>query len=436
MRDLMSNGVRRVVRSHESDERIVRRRLKKIWITKAAGRECTNREAAFRLCLSVGHVKALKRKFRRTGDTVFIHGNTGRIPSNKIGDEEKQRILEIKRLRNRAGQMIYEDITFRHFKRKLEENFGVVRSTGAVTKILKEAGYRSIRAHRVKSEAIHERRPAKENMGELLQGDGSEFDWFGDGKRNCIHVLIDDSTNIPTGIYMARHECAFGYNECMAQTVLNYGKPKALYVDGLSVFFEHREPTVEEQLSGEEPETGFARAMRKLRVELIRARSPQGKGRVERFWETAQQILPVEFKERNITTVEEANRFLPEFVRKYSGWFARKTKGSVFTPLKESEKRTLASILSVKEWRTTDRGCVLSLKNYLFRASGHPQERLAVHLSVRDGIYAVTKNGKRVELELFDEDSSGRRMPEVWKDLIEEFFFKDAKAKYRCRKVG
>jgi len=61
-----------------------------------------------------------------------------------------------------------------------------------------------------------------------------------------------------------------------------YGIPKALYVDFKNVYITTREPTIEEQLRGECPLTQFGKACKKLGIEILGARSPQAKGRVER----------------------------------------------------------------------------------------------------------------------------------------------------------
>ena len=53
-------------------------------------------------------------------------------------------------------------------------------------------------------------------------------------------------------------------------------------------------------------------------------------------------------------------------------------------------------------------------------------------LCTRYGMWGVTKSGNRVEIELFDDDECNPNMPQVWKDLINKYFFEDAKAKYRA----
>ena len=61
-----------------------------------------------------------------------------------------------------------------------------------------------------------------------------------------------------------------------------------------------------------------------------------------------------------------------------------------------------------------------------------PKQKIEIHLSVQDGMWGVTKSGKRIEIELFDDDECNPNMPQVWKELINKYFFEDAKAKYRA----
>lgn len=410
-------------------------RNRKEKIEKSLNGLYTNRELALELSITIGHAKTIKRRYRQEGEKSLVHGNTGRKPRHAISDEEKSLLLKIKEQTNKSGKKIFENVNFSHFRDILEDVYGIKRSRNTISKILKEAGYKSPKIRRShKEKTIHERRPKREKEGELLQGDATPFEWFEDGHKYALHAFIDDATKKPTAMYMTKNECAFGYNECLRYTILHKGRPKALYLDKLSVFFNNRKLTIEEQLQGKEKSaTQFAQSCKELGIELIAANSPQAKGRVERFWDVVQSRLPVELKLRDITTVEGVNEFLPTFMKMYAKWFGEepKSKESAFLPPTDEQKIELAKILAVKIQRKTDSGCIFSLKNYLFKVPHTPNQHIMIYLSVKDGIYGITKNGKRVELELFDDDSSGNAMPEVWKDLIEEYFYKDAKAKYR-----
>mgnify|MGYP002623813549 CR=1 FL=1 len=407
---------------------------KKHWIDKAVKGLCTNRQCAMELNLCVGHIKVLKRRYKEEGDSVFIHGNTGRQPKHTMPESDLKRIIEIKESVNQSGKKIFDKVNFTQFTTILNDFYGIDYSRNTISNKLKEAGYVSPKKRKSKKEeTLHEIRPARPRFGELLQGDGTSFDWFENGKMNCIHVLIDDATDIPVAMYMVKNECAFGYYEIVRQMLLKYGIPEAFYLDGLRLFFSDKKTDIEE--TEKDSLTQFAQTMEfSFGIEMIRAYSPQAKGRVERFNQTIQSDLPVYFKLYNINTVEEANSFLPLYCKIYARKFGREPKESetAFVPLNENQKMDLAKLLSVKVERTTDSGCSFSLNNYIFIAHGAPKQKIEIHLSVQDGIWGITKTGKRVEIELFDDDECNPHMPQVWKDLINKYFFEDAKAKYRA----
>jgi hypothetical protein len=62
--------------------------------------------------------------------------------------------------------------------------------------------------------------------------------------------------------------------------------------------------------------------MAEVDIRLIAAHSPQAKGRVERLWGTLQDRLVSELRLAGATTMEEANAYLPAFLRRYNRTFA------------------------------------------------------------------------------------------------------------------
>lgn len=71
-----------------------------------------------------------------------------------------------------------------------------------------------------------------------------------------------------------------------------------------------------------EPVTQFQRALTTLEIELICAHSPQAKGRVERANQTLQDRLIKEMRLLGISSYEEANKYLPDFIQDYNRRFA------------------------------------------------------------------------------------------------------------------
>lgn len=110
----------------------------------------------------------------------------------------------------------------------------------------------------------------------------------------------------------------------LRQILTDYGVPLAIYSDRHTIFKSTIEDklTLEDELNGKQaPLTQFGRALSELGIEHIKARSAQAKGRIERLWETLQDRLTVELALAKITTIEEANQFLREFIPKFNVQF-------------------------------------------------------------------------------------------------------------------
>jgi hypothetical protein len=61
---------------------------------------------------------------------------------------------------------------------------------------------------------VHELRPRRSRIGELIQLDGSEHDWFeGRGERCTLLVFIDDATSETLHLKFVKSENTFDYFE-------------------------------------------------------------------------------------------------------------------------------------------------------------------------------------------------------------------------------
>nr|WP_242979096.1 hypothetical protein [Carboxydocella thermautotrophica] len=172
------------------------------------------------------------------------------------------------------------------------------------------------------------------------------------------------------GLYLAKNECLQGYFEVIWQIVNKHGIPASIYADRHSIFLSQNASklTIEDQLQGKVVnDTQFGRAMKELGITLIPARSPQAKGRVERLWETLQSRLPVEFKIAGITTIDEANEFLSQYIEKFNSQFAVKALEPETAYRALDQNIDIGHILCVKQKRTIDNGGVFSFYNRHFK---------------------------------------------------------------------
>ena len=242
-------------------------------------------ETARRLNLSGRRIKQLKKAFRENGAAAFVHGNSGRHPSNYTDEKLRAKIISLKK------REIYKDTNFTHFQELLEEQENVKISYSSLSRILKSAGIISKRSRRTEGRCFR-RRKRKSAPGDMLQADGSSFDWFGSGVRCTLHAFIDDATGIITGLYFCRNECLMGYLEVLRQTLVNYGIPLEFYADKAGIFLVNTKKsenwTVAEMLAGKTlDKTQFGRIVdEQLGITMISAHTLKAKGRVERLWGT------------------------------------------------------------------------------------------------------------------------------------------------------
>ena len=172
-----------------------------------------------------------------------------------------------------------------------------------------------------KRRPYRQRRLRKAHFGELVQLDGSFHRWFEQrGPEGCLMNLVDDATG-KTLCQLGEQETIWAAARLLRSWIERYGIPRALYTDWNTVYV--RPANEREKRGSQEPLTQFGRMCAKLGIEIIPARSPQAKGRVERNHGTHQDRLIKKLRRQNISSYAAANRFLeevylPEHNRRYS----------------------------------------------------------------------------------------------------------------------
>lgn len=344
----------------------------------------TGKEAAIILKLSERQVWRKVKSIKESGEIGIKHKNHFNKPKHSISDDLKQKIINLKLSED------YCDTNFTHFRELIEERENIKISYTPLYNILTEAGIKSKKKH--KDRKTHRRRKRKEYEGELVQADGTPFDWFNDGNMYSIHGFIDDATGKILGLYMCENECLLGYLEATRQMLINHGSPKCVYPDKYSVFFPaiKQKLTIEEQLQGKEkPVTQFGRIMDFLGIEMFPASTSQAKGRIERLWETLQDRLITEFKINNIKTIDQANNFLPNYIKKYNKRFAVEPVRDESKFLKIPSYINLDLLLTSKFTRIIDNSGMFTIKNKKFQIVNNkilPGVKVDIYMSKKIGI--------------------------------------------------
>lgn len=352
-------------------------------------------EASILLGLSERQIKRLRKGVTEKGEEAVKHGNTGKSPSTAIKGEERERIIELYKSK-------YYGSNFEHFTEMLEVNESISIGVTTIKRFLKASDIQSPKKKRKPKK--HARRKRREHEGALVQTDATPHDFFGTGEKYCLHGAVDDATGKIVGLHMTKHECLEGYLNIFEQMIGNFGIPASIYADRHTIFSSTaaNKLTLEDELAGKQAnDTQLGRAMRELGITLIRARSPQAKGRIERLWATLQDRLVIEFRIHGVTDINAANQYLQTFIPRYNQRFAVEAveTQSMFMP----NTFDLINILCVREKRKLDNGSAFSYYGKYFVVIGGipPGVSIEVIAHRKLGIFALYK-GQRYDVYRID----------------------------------
>jgi DNA-binding Lrp family transcriptional regulator len=263
----------------------------------------TQQEAAEQMGVTPRWVRKLLARMRKQGDRAVIHGLRGRNSNRKIPEAERARAI-------RLVEQEYRDFGPTLAGEYLSERHGIQVSRETLRGWM--IGAQLWKSRRKRVERIHQWRPRRAQCGELVQWDTSEHDWLeGRGERLYLILLIDDASSRALARFV-RHDSTAENMRTLRAYVQRWGRPVAVYTDKASLFKINRAPKIEEQLRAERPRTQIGRALEELGIEWIAAHSPQAKGRVERFFGTAQDRLVKGLRKAGVGTLEEAQRYLQQ----------------------------------------------------------------------------------------------------------------------------
>ncbi len=328
-------------------------------IKKLISRHINGTAAASLLGLSVRQIKRLKAKVLQNGAKGLIHQSRGKIGHNHLPPPERQEISDLVRKN-------YYDFGPTFAAEKLSRLHHIDRDPKTIRQIMIDEGFWK---PKVKKAASTHRawRERKSCYGEMIQFDGSYEFWFENrGTKCCLLVAIDDAAGKIVFAEFAEHEGVFPVFAFWRRYLAKNGKPRSIYLDKFSTY------NLNHQLARENGDTltQFERAAQTLRIELIKANSPQAKGRVERLFHTLQDRLIKELRLANISAIAEANifleeKFIPEFNRKFA--VSPRNQTDLHQKLTIKEKESLAGIFSRQVERTVQNDFTVGFKNQWYQ---------------------------------------------------------------------
>lgn len=276
---------------------------------------------------SVIQLKRLyKELLEKDMETLLIHGNTNKKPVNKASTSEIEFLRKLKEPYPNITIAQFRDIFLEDILNNPKKQWCVKkyhlkeRSASWFRQLFIKEGWKSPAKRkplRRDGRALHPLRPPSACRGELVQIDGTPYDWLNTGENWTLHLAVDDATSAPLAGWFFPTERQLGYCYVMRLILENFGIPLALYSDKHNIFHSVRDDTY----------TQFGLMMNDLGIDLIFANSPQAKGRVERYNGTIQMRLPNDIIRFGIKDYKTLNSWFNSFYIPYI------TKKFAFSPL-------------------------------------------------------------------------------------------------------
>jgi len=317
------------------------------------------KEAAEILELSERQVYRIKARVGKEGTGGVIHRGKGKKSPLWLTEKLKDKIDHFYKTK-------YRGFNLTHMTEYLNGEEGIKVSRESVRQILLEKGSY---IKKKKYPKHRQWREPSEREGQMVQFDTSDHDWLeGRGPRLYLIGGVDDATGKVAGAKFVLTDGVKQNMDVFKSIVQRRGIPLSVYVDRGSNFKTTRHQSMEYQLKGEYPSTQFARALEELGVRMIYAYSPQAKGRIERKFGVFQDRLCSELRLHNISTLEEANRYLTgKFIPKHNLMFSRLAKegGSAYRP--SPKGLVLKDVFCLKEERTVAGDNTISYQGKTFQ---------------------------------------------------------------------
>jgi len=337
-------------------------------VQSAIDRHITQKTAGSLIGLSERQVRRVVKAIREQGDRGIIHGLRGRPSNRRYPEAMREKVLAFYQAR-------YRDFGPTLATEKLFECDGITLSDETLRIWLIEAG---IWKKRRKRPAYRQWRQRKECFGQMLQMDGSHHDWLeGRGPELVLMGSIDDATNTTYGRFHD-YEGTLPAMDGFQGYVKKYGLPMSIYVDRHTTYKSSKKLTEWDEVEGIKALSQFERALAELGVEVIHAQSPQAKGRIERLFGVLQDRLVKEMRLRGVTTKDQANEFLEEYLPRYNERFGvcPANEADVHVPL--PRHIDLDRYLCIKRERTIRKDNTIALDGRLYQIEERGGKKVVV----------------------------------------------------------
>ena len=328
----------------------------------------------------------LRRRCRQQGVRGLVHGNAGRRPANAYPDELHKEILDF------AKQPKCEEMNQVYLTEILAMDKKIFVSRATVRRDLQRAGISSPRRKRRRK--LFRRRTPRPRAGMLLQMDATTHLWIRGLPEFTLHTAVDDASRELDAVRRPTED-GWGYFAVFRKVAEKHGLPDAIYVDRHSIFGGSTPMHKKRQQEFSQ----FERAMHELGVRVIKAKTAQAKGRVERNNDTLQDRLVSWFKYEEIASMEQVDPSMAKYMTQHQRRF------TIAPQLPEPAWRPVPSgvdlddVLCLKHARVVRRDNTISFASHKYdvppgvRNSGLAKQVVHV-LESLDGRLRVAHQGK------------------------------------------
>ena len=354
----------------------------------------TQSQAAQLLHISERQIRRLLQKYKAQGPAALAHAGRGQISNSRLPEELRLKCLNIvsDQLHGFGPTLAHEKLTTVH---------GFDLSVETLRSWMIAADLWMPRSKRLKRS--YQPRYNRDCFGELIQIDGSHHDWFeGRAAKCCLLVFIDDATGKLQHLRFCESESTFDYMISTRLYVEQHGKPLAFYSDKHSVFRVNQSSKKDTKI------TQFGRVLSTLNIDIIFANSPQAKGRVERANRTLQDRLIKEMRLEGISSIAEANAWLPCFIEHFNQKFAKCARNSknLHRSLTESDAE-LEDIFTWQEPRKVTKNLTITYDKciYLLEPTELNHKLAGQYISILeypDGTLALMHEGRKLNYSIFN----------------------------------
>lgn len=311
------------------------------------------------LWIWVRQLQRLVKSYKKNWDIGLMHWLRGRKSNHHQNKDKEQQIATI------INETIYHDFGPTFLNEELKKRWIEISVESLRKLMIRDWKWLP---KRQRDMIIRNRRTRRSITWEMTQYDWSYHYWF-ECRLNeefCLLVAIDDATGNLMQLWIWDNEWWISTVQFRIKYILKYWVPESIYVDRFATYKVNNKKATDDR----ELVTNFERCLRKLWCRLIKANSPQAKGRVERANKTLQDRMIKKMRLDKINDVDSANKrmeemYIPRHNEKF--WEVSEKIWDSHRKLIQEERHMLNRIFSLEETRVVQWDYVIQYKNKFYQ---------------------------------------------------------------------